>query len=78
MRSEQVAAQAARTSGAPLRVVAELLVAFDDGYRLWQEYGLQVGSYSEECGGIREDSVDGAEGVLEIVSCDDRVMALCQ
>jgi hypothetical protein len=78
MCSEQVAAQAARTLEGPLKVVAELLVACDDGYRLWQECGWKSGSCSEECGDIREGYVDGAEVVPEVVSCDDRVTALCQ
>jgi hypothetical protein len=66
-----------------LRVVAELLAALHDSYRLGGEYGRQSDLYSEKCADICRDCVDGADGadgadgVLRVVSCDDWITVLC-
>jgi hypothetical protein len=64
--------------GVPLAVADETVVAFDGDYQLWQEYGSQSGSCSEECGDRRVECVAGAEGVLVVEAFDDRATASCQ
>jgi hypothetical protein len=75
---KKVAAQAARIWEAPLGIIAGLLTALHDSYRPWWGYGRQSDPYSGECADICRDCVKGADGVLRVVSCDDRVTVLCQ
>jgi hypothetical protein len=73
-----VAAQAAQTLGAPLAVVGETAVAFDDENRLWRECDWRGGLCSERCDDRLADCAAGAEGVLVVEAYDDHATGSCQ